>query len=142
MSLAIPRQLLIDIMTNQGFKEETKAFDFENLGNTKIQKGFHVEQGTISNVSTNQQTNALENELTVRIWEKASRNQAGSESLQDMLTKITVILNNILDMSNRTDGIKNILLSEVNVVPISDENDNIVRGEITLTATHEICFSL
>ena len=142
MSLAIPRQLLIDIMTAQGFKEETEAFDFENLGNTKIKKGFHIEQGTISNVATNQMSNSLENELTVRVWQESARNKATSQSLQEMLKKITVILNNILDINNRTNGIQNILLSEVTLVPISDDNDNIVRGQITLTATQEICFSL
>jgi len=140
MSLAVPRALIIDIMTEEGFDEEKTAFDWENLGDTKIKKGFHVEQGPISNFQTNQTSNALENELTLRVWQKGFRNE--SEALQEMLVKMTDILNNILDISNRTNGVKNIVLGDFTPVPISDDNDKIVRGELTLTVKQEICFSL
>lgn len=139
MSLSTPRKLLVEIMEGIGFELETDAFDFDNIGNNKLAKGFHIEQGEISNIQTNQNSNALEQLQTIRFWEKDRKNT--HDGLLEMLGDLETILDNILDINNRTNGVKTIIFNTFNAVPISNDNDKIIRGEIVLTVTQELCFS-
>jgi len=139
MSLSTPRKLLSEIMESIGYVLEEDAFDFDNVGNNKLEKGFHIEQGEISNVQTNQNSNALEQLQTIRFWQKDKKNT--NDGMIETLDDLETILDNILDINNRTKGVKTIIFNTFNAVPASNDNDKIIRGEIVLTVTQELCFS-
>ena len=139
MSFANPRKLIIEIMEGIGFELEKDAFDFDNVGNSKLDDGFHVEQGEISGAGVHQQANSISQLQTVRYWEKDKKNT--SDGMIDALETLDKVMNNLLDINNRTNGVVNILFNSFNAVPISNDNDKIIRGELSLTVTQELCFS-
>lgn len=138
MSFSTPRTNIIAIMESIEFVQVKDAFDFENVASTNIEKGFHLEQGTITPEAVNMQTTAVSNTMTLRFWEKARRNTA--DAVTDHLIQLDTIMNNILDISNKTNNVRNILFDEFTPVPHSEKNDDIIRGELTLTINQEFCF--
>lgn len=139
MSLKSPRLLIIQVMEGINYVLERDAFDFENVGNSKLKKGFHLEQGEITSLQVNQATNAIEQHQVLRFWEKDSKNT--HDGMLQHLDDLETILDNILEINNRTNGVINIIFNTFNAVPLSNDNDKIIRGELSLTVTQELCFT-
>jgi len=139
MSFSTPRAKIIAIMESLKYKLVKDAFDFESIGNTKIDLGFHVEQGTITSEAQNQQTTAVLNPMTLRFWQKGKKDT--NVTMTNMLLQLDLVMNNIMAVQNRTDGVRNIVFDEFAAVPHSDQNDDIIRGELTITYNQEFCFT-
>lgn len=140
MSFSTPRAQLFAIMESLGFIAIKDAFDFAEIGNTKINKGFHVEQGTITSDGVDQNTTDIDNPQTLRFYEKG--NKDSNITMTNTLLQLDTITNNILDISNKTDGVRNILFSEFSAVPHSDDNNDIIRGELIVNYKQIVCFSI
>ena len=139
MSFSTPRTKIIAIMKSLNYVLVKDTFDFENIGNTKLDLGFHVEQGTISSEAHNQQTVAVTNPITIRFWQKGKKDT--TITMTNMLLQLDTVMNTLLDISNRIDTVRNILFDEFSVVAHSDENDDIIRGELTVTYNQEFNFT-
>lgn len=138
MSFLTPRTKLFDIMESLGFVAVKNAFDFQEIGNSKIDKGFHVEQGTITPDGVDQNTTDIDNPQTLRFYKKGNKDT--NITMVDILTELDRITNNVLDIGNRTDGVKNIVFDEFTALANSDDNDDIIRGELSLTYKQIFCF--
>lgn len=136
MSLSVPRTKLIADMKALGYNQIQDAFDFQNVGNTRLEKAFHIEQGRISAISHDQQTVTFSNIQTIRFWEKGKKKT--SDLMGDSLTSTDTILAAIMAIANRVDGVSKIDLVEIQFVPHSSDNDDIVRGELVLDI-EQIC---
>lgn len=134
---SVPRAKLSAIMEALGYTKVRDAFDFQDVGNTKLNKAFHIEQGTITPESHDQATIDVDNPQTVRFYNK------GNTDTDDVMTVTLLeadsIMNEAMDISARIDGIRNVMFSEFSAVPHSDDNNKIVRGELTLIYKQVIC---
>lgn len=139
MSFVTPRSNIVTIMKNLGYKKLKDAFDFENVGNTKLEKAFHLEQGPINPSGHHQGNISLLNEMTLRFYSKGKRDT--EDLMGDALVELDTICNGVLAISNRINGVTNILFGGFNAVPHSDDNDDIIRGELNLTIQQEVDFS-
>lgn len=139
MSFLTPRTNLFAIMESLGFVAVKDAFDFEQIGNTKLDKGFHVEQGTISGEAHNQNAVDFDNLQTLRFYAKGNKNT--NLTMDQILTDLETILNTVMDISNRVNGVRNVLFVDFSAVPHSEGNNDIVRGELTLNYKQILCFT-
>lgn len=139
MSFSLPRTQLFAIMESLGFIAVKDAFDFAEIGNTKINKGFHVEQETMTEDGHDQNAVSVDSPQTLRFYNKGEKNT--NITMANTLNQLDLIMNNVMDISNRVDGVRNVLFSEFSAVPLSDDNNDIIRGELTLIYKQIFCFS-
>ncbi len=138
MSFATPRSNLFAIMESLGFVAVKNAIDFENIGDTKLDKAFHVTQETVSSDAHDQQTVGVDNPQTLRFYNKGKKDT--NVTMTKTLEELDTIMNRIMDIKNRTDGVRNILFDEFSAVEHSDDNNDIIRGELSITYKQTFCF--
>lgn len=139
MSFLTPRANIISLMKSLGYDQLKEAFNFEDVGNTKLTKAFHLEQGSISPDKHSQQIISVENEMVLRFYHKAKRDT--SDLINDALTALNTICEGVFAISNRINGVSNVMFSGFQVVPHSAEADDIVRGELSIKIKQEFDFS-
>jgi len=140
MSFLAPREKLFEIMESLDYVAVKDAFDFEDVGNSKLAKAFHLEQGTVVADEHGQDYVQVTNPQTIRYYNKGRRNT--NETMDEALRDLNTILNTAMDIQNRTDadGIINVMMDSFSAVPHTDDNNDIVRGELVLEYTQVFCF--
>lgn len=139
MSFVTPRTNIITIMKNLGYEQLKVAFSDENVGNTKIKKAFHLEQGPIAPDQHSQQVISVTNEMILRFYHTGKRQT--SDLVTDALTALNTICDGVFAISNRVNGVSNVMFSGFSMEPLSDQADDIVRGELSITVKQEFDFS-
>jgi len=139
MSFSTPRTKLFVIMKSLGYQEVKDCFDFEEIGNTKINKGFHVRQEPITSDGHEQGSVQVLSPQILSFYMKGNKNT--NITMTNILNELNIILNTAMDIANRVDGVRNVLFDQFQAVPHSDDNNDIIRGELTLIYKQVFCFS-
>lgn len=125
MSLGKARLKLIEDMTRLGYTQIDDAFDFQNVGNTRLEKAFHIEQGPIESQEFNQSTVTFSNSQTIRFWEKGKKKT--NRLIDEALLSVDSALASIMSIENRVDEVVDIKIRSVDFERHSEDNDDIVR---------------
>jgi hypothetical protein len=123
-----------------GYREWPDGFNTANIPSTLIDGSYHLEVGTIVGAPTNQHYQQIEFPLTIRLFSKGFRDPG--PQIDTALDNAEEILDDLLDSTvrNAQDGMKDIKLNTIRVVPLSVSNDNVIVTEIALDLYMAYCF--
>lgn len=120
---------------------EHRGLDWENVAETELDDKFHIESEEINGLAKGQVSQPVEVNLVVRFWTKPRADEDPTDALEKNHDTYDSILRRILDLRNMgTDGIKNVILDQYLPVAISSDNNQIIRGELSLDIALEFCY--
>lgn len=123
-----------------GYKEWDDGFNFENIPENIIDKAYHIDDFTIQANSFNQTDLDLETLVTTRIFLKGYRSP--KDALDNANERLEAILREVLKPSNRltgTQGLRNVLLTNIAKEPIALSNDNTLLITIEWSVQVNMC---
>jgi len=122
-----------------GLVEWPDVFNFENVPSTELNERYHLDIGTVTLDSRNQLCMSMATTVTVRVWVKAF-----NELIEKRETALALAKSIMLDLSDfrncttHSDELKNVVSSAFDLVPISDDNDNVFRLEMQFSVNFEM----
>jgi hypothetical protein len=135
MSLAAVRPLFRDRLNALGYREHSDAFDDLNREQTKLDKMYRLEVGTISGNPSNQSVHEFDYSLTVQLSVKGGRSNV--ETVDRAFGLIEEIYADLLQESVRIGTVvKNIEPGALSVAPYeatSDDSDLLVSIDFVVT---------
>lgn len=122
-----------------GFREWKDGFNFENIPSTILDKSFHIEVPSGARLNAFDMTsNDITQDVVVRVFFKGFRNPA--DAIDTAMLRYEQILESVLASENRIGvDIKNVYFSSMQILPLSDSNDNAVILEISFSCLIIIC---
>lgn len=135
MSLVDVRAYIRARMDGLGHKEWEDGFNFDNIPSNLLNKSYHMEVLPIDAEQTNNRSMEFSYPMTVRLFVKGYRTPAAAidKAIEYGETAIKDIVNAVNRSTNAC--IKNVLSGGLNVIPLSDSNDNSVVLEMSFVTT-------
>lgn len=113
-----------------GYREWKDGFATDNIPDTIADRSYHIATPTIVQTQHNQIDLQLVETVDVSFFVKGFRDPAGG--IDEAHVQVQRMLREILDHGFRTTGnLKNVTMSNVDIEPYGDDNDNMIR--VTLT---------
>lgn len=142
MSLSAVRPYFRARFVALGYREWSDGFNFENIPESIIDKSFHLDANTLSNVAMGQTDLEIEHRVVTRCWFKGFRTP--KEALDRTMERVEDIIVEVLNPANRltgSTGLRNVELSEVTVSPIAESNDNTIQVSLAWDTRVYICLN-
>ncbi len=139
MSFTAVRTLLRERMETLGFEEHDQPFQPNQIGETIVDGSFHLETGSISGSAASQRVHSFDFPTILRVYKRGYVDLL--TAYDDIHGVLDTVLTDLLDPAVRigTD-VKDLVPDSIDIVPISESNDNVIYLEIVLTARLELCF--
>ena len=130
------------VLIDSGFdasKEHGEGFDLENIPSTLIDRAFHIlVSSSITGIRQNQADQELAASVTLKIFFHGFRSE--EQGIEDALTAGELILSTACNakrrVSSSSSGIKNVTFTNLEAVPLSDLNDNIVQLSMSFSINY------
>jgi hypothetical protein len=126
------RSFLRGRLDTLGFREWEDGFNNSNIPSSILDKSYHIKVDKIASGPANHLHHVFIFPTTIFLFLKGYRNP--SLAIDQGLDAAQNIFSEILDPAQRlqTDGLKDIRPRSVDVVPVSDSNDNAIVVQIEL----------
>lgn len=139
MSLASVRTLFRERLEGLGFEEHNQPFQPDQVGETIVDGSFHMQTGTISSSFANQAVHSFDFPITVTIYKRGFIDLL--TAYDEIHETADTVLADLLDQTVRIgDPVKDIVPNTVDILPIDESNDNIMKLELVFTARLELCY--
>lgn len=141
MSLTGPKTYLRTALDVVGFREHDDGFASDNIPSTIIDGSYHLEIGTITSGPANQIHYVFTFPVTVRLFFKGYADPKGT--IDQVLEQGDNVLKEVLKTSERLgqiDGIKDVIPSSIQVIPLDGTNDNSMILEMEFQFNIIECF--
>lgn len=135
MSLTLVKPYFRNKMTGLGYREWEDSFTPERMPETIINKAFHVLITSIDLGAINQSVQDARPQVELSVLFKGARSE--SQGLDEAIAATEAILKTLLKASNRTSSLKNVIAENVEITPLSEENQRSVIVKMVFQAlTH------
>lgn len=129
MSITLIRPLFKTRLELMEFHEHTDGFAQDNIPATILEKAFHIMIRSGNGLTQNQNDQPIEIETTLSLWRDGYADPAAA--MAQMEQDIQEVICDIQSSAQRLgSGLHNIVLEGFTIDPISDDNDNKVKGVI------------
>jgi len=133
MSFTEVRPYIRTRMNGLNYEEHKDGFDYENIPSTLLHKSYHIESSSISATSTG--NGAIDCDVYVILRVFISGYKYPADGIDSALSRAEVILQDLIAPENRSPTcVQNILMDNINILPLSDSNNNAIILEVSLTA--------
>lgn len=115
-----------------GYREWEDGFNRSNIPSTIIDKSYHIQVGTIGTGPSNQVHHIFR--YPVRLFVLLKGFRSPSQAIDQGLTEAQNILDDILsvDVRLQSNGLKDVRPVSIDVLPLSESNDNTIIVDIAL----------
>lgn len=134
------RSVLVDLGYDAS-KEHGEGFDLQSIPSTLIDRAFHIlAAGPVNGIRQNQADQELSASVTLSVFFQGFRSEelgidqamaAGEEIISEACRAKRRV-------SSFASGIKNVVIENMEAVPLADSNDNIVKLEMNFTVNYLI----
>ena len=138
MSLTAVRPFLRGRLDSLGYTEWRDAFNIANIPDNLLDTRYHLEVATVAPFQVaNQYLVEFSFPVLVRLFQRGTLDTA--EMIDDLLLRGDTFIKDVLDPTQRTDDVKQVIVTGFTLVPYDPTNDNIAILEIGLELRVLLC---
>ena len=133
MSLTLVRSYFRTRMNSLNYKEWKDGFNIENIPSSLLNGSYHILCGSIDVNETGPKHISFDYPIILRLFLKGFRKPA--DAIDSGIEKGENIIKDIVSVTNRTSisCIKNVLCNNIEIIELSDTNDNSIIVEMNYT---------